>query len=384
MDIQLNRNIEKVETSEIRQFNDYARSVGANVILTLGEPDFHTPQAIATKAIKALEAHQTKYGPTLGFLDLRKKIVEFEKRVNDFSCTPEEIIITHGSTEGLTSALFTMLNPGDEVIIPIPAYPMYRQMIEFMGGKVVPIDTTLSKFQITENALLQAITPKTKAIILTSPNNPTGSVFTDETYEILHNVLKNKPIYIICDDVYNQIIYKNRKPGFVRYKDMKNQIIVCQSYSKSYAMPGWRCGYLIAPKEFCEQACKIHQYMIVALNTFIQPAMIEALDYDSSSMVKSYQERRDYIYQRLLSMGLEVEKPEGAFYIFPSIKKFGVKSFEFCSRFAKEYKVAIIPGHCFEADDYVRLSYCVDFKTIETACDRLEQFIKKLMEEQHG
>ena len=164
MDIQLNRNIEKVETSEIRQFNDYARSVGANVILTLGEPDFHTPQAITTKAIKALEAHQTKYGPTLGFLDLRKKIVEFEKRVNDFSCTPEEIIITHGSTEGLTSALFTMLNPGDEVIIPIPAYPMYRQMIEFMGGKVVPIDTTLSKFQITENALLQAILLKRKPL----------------------------------------------------------------------------------------------------------------------------------------------------------------------------------------------------------------------------
>lgn len=378
MKIDLNKQILKVETSEIRRFNDYAKSVGANVILTLGEPDFNTPEEISNEAINALKEHKTKYGPTLGFLDLRNKIVEYEKRVNDFDCTPEEIIITHGSTEGLTTALFTMLNPGDEVIVPMPAYPMYRQMVEFIGGKIVSIDTTTSNFQITEQQLLDAISPKTKAIILTSPNNPTGSIYTDETLEIIHRILKDKPIYVICDDVYNQIIYEDKKPGFVRYKNMKDQIIVCQSYSKSYAMPGWRCGYLIASKEFCEQAAKIHQYMIVALNTFIQPAMIKALDYDSSEMVASYKNRRDYIYERLVKMGLDVKKPNGAFYIFPSIKKFGIKSWEFCERFAKEYKVALIPGHCFEADDYIRLSYCVDFDTIKIACDRLEEFIKTL------
>lgn len=378
MKIDLNKQILKVETSEIRRFNDYAKSVGANVILTLGEPDFNTPEEISNEAINALKEHKTKYGPTLGFLDLRNKIVEYEKRVNDFDCTPEEIIITHGSTEGLTTALFTMLNPGDEVIVPMPAYPMYRQMVEFIGGKIVSIDITTSNFQITEQQLLDAISPKTKAIILTSPNNPTGSIFTDETLEIIHRILKDKPIYVICDDVYNQIIYEDKKPGFVRYKNMKDQIIVCQSYSKSYAMPGWRCGYMIASKEFCEQAAKIHQYMIVALNTFIQPAMIKALDYDSSEMVASYKNRRDYIYERLVKMGLDVKKPNGAFYIFPSIKKFGIKSWEFCERFAKEYKVALIPGHCFEADDYIRLSYCVDFDTIKIACDRLEEFIKTL------
>lgn len=378
MKIDLNKQILKVETSEIRRFNDYAKSVGANVILTLGEPDFNTPEEISNEAINALKEHKTKYGPTLGFLDLRNKIVEYEKRVNDFDCTPEEIIITHGSTEGLTTALFTMLNPGDEVIVPMPAYPMYRQMVEFIGGKIVSIDITTSNFQITEQQLLDAISPKTKAIILTSPNNPTGSIYTDETLEIIHRILKDKPIYVICDDVYNQIIYEDKKPGFVRYKNMKDQIIVCQSYSKSYAMPGWRCGYMIASKEFCEQAAKIHQYMIVALNTFIQPAMIKALDYDSSEMVASYKNRRDYIYERLVKMGLDVKKPNGAFYIFPSIKKFGIKSWEFCERFAKEYKVALIPGHCFEADDYIRLSYCVDFDTIKIACDRLEEFIKTL------
>ena len=378
MNIKLNEKILKVETSEIRQFNDYARSVGADVILTLGEPDFFTPENISKKAIEALQNHQTKYGPTPGFLEARKKVCEFEKRFNAFDCTPEQVLITHGSTEGLTSAFFTMLNPGDEVIVPIPAYPMYRQMIEFMGAKVVTIDTSKQHFQIKKEDLEKAITPKTKAIVLTSPNNPTGSIYSDETLENIYHAVKGNPIFVICDDVYNQIVYGERRLGFVRYQDIKEQILVCQSFSKSYAMPGWRCGYLIGPTEFIEQAVKVHQYMIVALNTFIQPAMIEALDYDSSSMVESYQKRRDYIYQRLVDMGLEVEKPEGAFYIFPSIKKFGLTSTEFCSRFAKEYKVAIIPGHCFEADEYIRLSYCVDFDTIKTACDRLEQVIKDL------
>ncbi|MDE7213098.1 MAG: aminotransferase class I/II-fold pyridoxal phosphate-dependent enzyme, partial [Anaeroplasmataceae bacterium] len=298
--IALNNRILKVETSKIRQFNDYARAVGADVILTLGEPDFNTPDEISNEAIKALNEHQTKYGPTPGFLNLRKKICEYEKRVNDFECTVDEIIITHGSTEALTSALFTMLNPEDEVIVPNPSYPMYRQMVEFMGGKIVTIDTALTDFQITKEQIENALTPKTKAIILTSPNNPTGSVLNDASYNAIYEVIKDKPVYVICDDVYNQIIFENRKPGFVRYKDMKDKIIVCQSYSKSYAMPGWRCGYMIANQEFIEHASKIHQYMIVALNTFIQPAMIKALDFDSKDMVKSYKERRDYIYKRLV------------------------------------------------------------------------------------
>ncbi len=380
--IPLNKRILTVQTSKIRQFNDYTKEVGVDVILTLGEPDFHTPEEISKEAIYALQHHETKYGPTPGFLDVRKKICEYEKRVNDYDCTPNEVLVTHGSTEALTSALFTMLNEEDEVIVLNPTYPMYRQMVEFMGGRLVPIDISVTDFQVTKEQLEKAITPKTKAIILTSPNNPTGTVLNDQSYEILYQLVKDKPIFIICDDVYNQIIFENRKPGFVRYKDLKDRIIVCQSYSKSYAMPGWRCGYLIANEEFISHAVKIHQYMIVALNTFIQPAMIKALDFDSKDMVQSYKERRDYIYDRLIRMGLEVKKPEGAFYIFPSIKKFKMSSFEFCKKFAEEYKVAIIPGDCFEADDYIRISYCVDMDTIQTACDRLEKFIKALEEKE--
>ncbi len=379
--IPYNQKIVKVQTSKIRQFNDYTKEVGADVILTLGEPDFYTPEEITEAAIKALHEHQTKYGPTPGFMEVRAKVCEYEKRVNNYFCTPDEVIITHGSTEALTSALFTMINEGDEVIVLNPTYPMYRQMVEFMGGNLVTIDTTVTNFQVTKEQLINAITPKTKAIILTSPNNPTGSVLNDSSYEVIYQAIKDKPIYVICDDVYNQIIFENRKPGFVRYIDLKERIIICQSFSKSYAMPGWRCGYMIANKEFVSHAVKIHQYMIVALNTFIQPAMIKALDYDSQDMVQSYKKRRDYIYERLVQMGLEVEKPEGAFYIFPSIKKYNVSSFEFCKRFAQKYKVAIIPGDCFEADDFIRISYCVDFDTIKTACDRLELFLKELENE---
>ncbi|HIT43996.1 TPA: aminotransferase class I/II-fold pyridoxal phosphate-dependent enzyme [Candidatus Avacholeplasma faecigallinarum] len=378
MKIQLNKEILNVEQSEIRKFNDYAQGVGANVILTLGEPDFYTPKEISDSCIEAINNHKTKYGPTLGFYDLRKKICEFELKTNNVNYTPDEVIITHGSTEALTSAFFTMLNPGDEVIIPNPSYPMYRQIIQYKQGKVVTIDTTSSNFQITKEQLDKAITSKTKCIILTSPNNPTGCIYSDETLENVYNAVKDKPIFVLCDDVYNQIVYTKRKPGFVKYQDIKDQIIVCQSYSKSYAMPGWRCGYMLASKEFCIEAAKIHQYMIVALNTFLQDAMIKALDYDPTDMVKSYQQRRDYIYDRLVKMGLDVVKPEGAFYIFPSIKKLGISSLEFCKHFAQEYKVAIIPGYCFEADDYIRLSYCVSMQTIITACDRLEEFINKL------
>ena len=378
MKIEFNKQILKVQTSKIRDFNDYAKQVGANVILTLGEPDFHTPEEITNEAIKALNNHETKYGPTIGLANIRNKIVEYEKRMNDYDCIPEEIIITHGSTEALTSALFTMINPGDEIIVANPTYPMYRQMVEFMGGVVVTIDTTVTNFQITKEQLEQVITNKTKCIILTSPNNPTGTLFNDETYENVYQCIKDKPIYILCDNVYDQIVYEPRKVGFIRYKDLRDRIIVCQSFSKSYAMCGWRCGYLIANKEFVSHALKIHQYMIVALNTFIQPAMIKALDYNPIEMVESYRNRRDYIYERLTKMGLDVVKPNGAFYIFPSIKKFGISSNEFCSKFASEYKVAIIPGDCFEADDYIRISYCVDMETIKTACDRLEKFINTL------
>lgn len=377
MNIKLNEQIKLVETSKIRQFNDYAQSVGANLILTLGQPDFNTPDSVKKACINSLNQNMTKYGPTPGLLSTRKAVCEFEKRKNNLDYVPDEVIITHGSTEALTAAIFTMTNPGDEFIVPIPAYPMYRQIINFAKGKVVTIDTTANNFQISKETLDKAITSKTKAIIITSPNNPTGAILDDQSLANIYNAIKNKPIYLISDDVYNQIIYT--KASFMcKYKDLKPQMIICQSLSKPYAMPGWRCGYMLAPMNFITEALKIHQYMLVGENTFIQPAMEEALLFDPKEMIESYKIRRDYVCNRLINMGLILNIPEGAFYVFPSIKKFGIDSWTFCKMLALKYKVAIIPGICFEADDYIRISYCVDMDTIKKALDALESFIKEL------
>ena len=330
MKLNYNEQILKVTESEIRKFNDYARANNAEYYLTLGEPDFYTPEVIVEATEKAMNEHKTKYGPTPGNLSLRKKICEFENKFNNVNYNPEEVIITQGSTEAITSALFTILNPDDEVIIPIPAYPMYREIVTYQKAKVLTLDTSNNNFQISKEMINSVITDKTKCIILTSPNNPTGTILSDESLNNIHDAIKDKGIFVICDDVYNQIVYTERKPGFVRFQDMKDRIVVCQSYSKSYAMPGWRCGYMLASEEFIFHAKKIHQYMIVALNTFIQDGMEVALDIDNQYMIDSYKERRDYVYNRLVNMGLDVVLPDGAFYIFPSIEKLGISSMDFC------------------------------------------------------
>lgn len=374
----LNNKILKVKPSAIRAFNDEAKKLGANIILTLGEPDFHTPDVIKNACIKALNENQTKYGSTPGSLDLRKSISEFEKKKNNVSYDPSEILVTNGSTEALTASLFTILNPGDEVIVPTPCYALYRPVIEYTGAIMKCLDTTENDFQISFEMINNMITDKTKAIILTSPNNPTGCIYNDNSLENVYNAVKDKDIFVIEDACYEQIRYDEYKPGFSKYTDIKEKIIVCQSFSKPYAMPGWRIGYLLADANLIPYITKIHQYMIVCENTFIQPAAIEALKFDVSDFVNDFKKRRDYIYDRINKMGLECVKPMGAFYIFPSIKKFNMSSYDFCIELAKKKKVALVPGSCFECDTNIRISYCVDMNTIIKAMDLLEEFINEL------
>jgi len=374
----LNKKIFDVEESLIRKFNNMARDNGAELILTLGEPDFPTPEVIKNACVNALHENKTKYGMTPGNLDFRQKVCEFESRVNQIQYTPDEVTITTGSTEALTAALMTMINPGDEVIILTPAYPLYKNIIHFIGGKIVAIDTSQNHFQLSKEMLESAITKNTKAIILTSPNNPTGAILSDESFEVVYEAVKKYEFFVISDECYNQLVYSDRKLGFSKYQDIRDYIIVCQSFSKPYAMPGWRIGYMLANEAFTEQAVKIHQYMVVAVNTFIQDAGIVALDFNPAEMTASYKERRDYVYDRLVKMGMEVDLPEGAFYMFPSIKQYGLDSWEFCSKLAEEEKVALIPGICFDADDFIRISYCVDMDVIVAAMDRLERFVGRL------
>lgn len=364
--------------SKIRGFNSYCISQGCNLYLTLGEPDFATPDAITDKAIEALKNHKTKYAPTYGNLELRKAIVDFEKRVNKVDYTTDEVLVTVGSTEAMATALMTILVPGDEVILPMPAYPLYETLVRFLNCVPVKMPTAQDHFQITKENLAQHITAKTKAIIVTSPNNPTGMILSDESLEAIHKAVKDKPIFVISDEVYNQLVYGERRLGFSQYQDIKDHIIVCQSFSKPYAMPGWRIGYWLASKELTDQAQKIHQAMIVCQNTFIQDAAIEALNFDPKPFVEEYQTRRDYILKALKELGFEVDIPEGAFYVFPSIKKFGMTSTEFCEKLAQEEKLALIPSSCFDEEGYIRISYCVTLDKIKEAMARLGHFVSTL------
>lgn len=373
----MNKSIFTLEESHIRKFNGYARSNNAKYFLTLGEPDFDTPQVVKDATVLAIQNNETHYGASSGLLELRKKIVSFEKQLNKVAYTPEEVIITNGSTEALTASLLCILEKGDEVIVPTPAYPQYKEIVNFAEAKYIPLNTMGNNFEISEEMLETVRTDKTKCIIITSPNNPSGHIMSDQSLEVIHQfVIKNK-IFVICDDCYNQLIYGERRLGLSKFQDIKENIIVCQSFSKSYSMTGWRVGYLLAQENIIKQIFKFHQYSVVAQNTFVQKGALAALDVDITKYIASYQRRRDYVYKRLKEIGFEVELSEGAFYLFPSVKQYGLNSLEFCEKLVTQKKVALIPGRFFEADDYIRISYCVSDDVLEIGLNLLEEFINE-------
>ncbi len=380
MSIKLNENIQKIETSLIRRFNDMAVRQNAELFLTLGEPAFNTPDSVKQACVDALFQNKTHYGPNTGIKELREKVSEFEKRKNNLDYTPDEVMITNGSTEALTCALFTILNPGDEVIIPTPAFLLYEMIITYTGAKAVYMDMSANDFQISKKMLDEYITDKTKAIILTSPNNPSGTIFNADTLENVRSAVKDRDIFVICDECYNQLVFTDEKPkSFCNFSDMRDRIIVCQSFSKPYAMTGWRLGYMMAPEYIIKHAMKAHQFMTVSAGTFVQYAGIAALDFDPSQFVAVYKKRRDYVYDRLVKMGFDVIKPDATFYIFPSVRKFGLDSYEFCKRLLEEQSVVIIPGVAFGSEGNVRISFCVDDDVLVKALDRIEIFVKNLV-----
>lgn len=359
----------------IPKFAAWAKENGAKYLLTLGEPDFTTPEPIKKACIEAIEADKTKYSLSLGNLDFRERICAYEARVNGVNYEPYEVLITSGNTEGISAVLLTIINPGDEIIVLTPGYPLYPSITNFAGGVAISLDTSNNQFQVTSDMLESVITPRTKAIVITSPSNPTGTILNQDSLTAIAGAAKKHRFFMVADDCYNQIVFCETCKGIAQFEALKELIIICQSLSKSYAMTGWRLGYILATPELLEEVMKVHEYVISGVSTFSQDGGRAAMDYDPKDMVASYKKRRDYIYDRLIKMGLDVVKPEGAFYAFPSIKKFGLKSWDFCQRLVLEEQVAFMPGICFEADDFVRISYCVDMACIVEAMDRLERFI---------
>ena len=374
--IPLNSNLSGLKRSPIRLFTNLARETPGCAMLTIGEPDFDTPENIREAAVSAIQAGHTHYAPNQGTPALREAVAEFEtKRGNPTK--PEQVLVTIGACHALFTALLGILNPGEEIIVPTPGFMLYESIATIAGAKAVPLDISRTGFQIDEKALNAAITDNTKAIIINSPCNPTGTVFNEKSLETVKKCVLGKPIFVICDAVYNQLVYTGC-PDISLDKDLKDQLILCQSFSKPYAMTGWRVGYLTCPEYVMDRLLLLSAAEITAVPTFLQDAAVTALATDPSPMVEVYRKRREYVCRRLNEMGLSCPAPEGAFYVFPDISRFGLTSEEFCIRMIKEGGVAAVPGSCFGTEGYIRLSYCYSDDELKTGLDRMAAFIRGL------
>ena len=375
--IPLNRNLSTLRRSPIRVFTNLARQTPGCVMLTIGEPEFDTPAPIRQAAAAALEAGRTHYAPNQGTQALCQAIAQAETR-RGCPTNPEQVLVTVGACQALFTALLGILNPGDEVVLPSPCFGLYETIVTIAGGVVRRLDLTKTDFQITPQALEAVLSEKTKAIILNSPGNPTGVVLNQESLAAVKSAILGKPIFLICDNVYEKLCYADELPDLSLDKQLRPQLILCQSFSKPYAMTGWRVGYLTCPEYVMDRLLLLSAAMITAVPTFVQDAAVAALDTDPTPMVEAYRQRRDYVCSRLTRMGLPFPKPEGAFYVFPDISRYGLDSADFCTRMIQEAAVAAVPGSCFGSEGYIRLSYCCSQQELELGLDRMESFLKKL------
>lgn len=376
MALELNDALDSLQLSGIRRITAKAKQTPGCVLLTLGEPDGNTADEVKREVGVSLEANDTHYPPNNGKEGLRNALSAHMAR-RGLSYSADEVIVTCGATEALFVALTCVMNPGDEVIVPTPAFGLYESIVTLNRGVFVALDTSKTEFQIDDEALRSVASPRTKAIVLTSPNNPTGCAYDEESLAAVARFACEHDVFVICDDVYASLVYDDFPyRGFAcRYPDLRDRVIVCDSFSKPYAMTGWRLGWVAADASIAAQMAKIHQYMVSSVPSFVQRAAERALEQDVAPARGVYRERRDYVLRRLDAMGLPCVHPAGAFYAFPSIERFGMPSEEFCLRLIDEEGVALVPGSCFSAEGFVRLSYCCSMESIEAGLDRLERFV---------
>ena len=374
--IPLNQNLTSLKRSQIRVFSNLAKATPGCASLTIGEPDLDTPEDITLAAMAAIQANQTHYAPNQGTAALRQAIADFETDRGN-PTNPDQVLVTIGACQALFTALFGILNPGEEIVVPTPGFGLYETIATIAGAKTVPLDVTKTGFQITKEALETVITDRTKAIVINSPCNPTGVIFSEESLRNVKEAVLGRPIFVICDNVYHDLSY-GYCPDISCDPELKDQMILCQSFSKPWAMTGWRVGYLTCPDYVMDRLLLLSAATITAVPTFLQEAAITALKTPVEPMRGIYAKRRAYVIKRLRDMDLTFPEPEGAFYVFVNIAKFGLDSAAFCTRMIQEGKLAAVPGGCFGADDYIRLSYCYSDEELKTGLDRLEAFIATL------
>lgn len=368
--------------SGIRKFFDIVATKKDVISLGVGEPDFATPWNIIDAAFYNMKKGRTHYSSNFGLMEFRREVSEYLKKYN-LSYETDEIIATIGGSEGIDLALRSIINPGDEIIVPEPVYVPYRPLSELTGAKVVGIDTSKTEFKVDAKELEKLITPKTKAIILCYPNNPTGITMDYEDLKAVAEVVKKHEIWVITDEIYSELTYVGEHHSIASFEGMKERTIYLNGFSKAFAMTGWRIGYICGPKELINQMVKIHQYTTLCAPIISQYGAIEALKTcipDMLNMRDSFARRRRLIFEGFKGLGMEIVEPKGALYVFPSIEKYGITGEEFAIRLLEEENVAVVPGAAFgaEFEYYIRCSYATSIEEIKESIVRVGRFVKRL------
>ncbi|MBQ9391509.1 MAG: aminotransferase class I/II-fold pyridoxal phosphate-dependent enzyme [Lachnospiraceae bacterium] len=386
----LNKTVVEIEPSGIRKFFDIVSEMKDAISLGVGEPDFDTPWRVRDEAIYSLEQGRTFYTSNAGLKELKEEIANFLDRRYDLKYDPyEEMLITVGGSEAIDIALRAMLDPGDEVLIPQPSYVSYVPCAILANGTPVIIELKEENdFRLTAEELENAITDKTKVLVLPFPNNPTGAILERKDLEQIAKVVEKHDLFVLSDEIYSELTYLEKHVSIVNIPGMRERTVLINGFSKSHAMTGWRLGYACAPKEIIEQMLKIHQFAIMCAPTTSQYAAVTAIrdcDKEVADMREEYNARRRYLLHRFEEMGLKCFEPFGAFYMFPSIKEFNMTSDEFATRLLKSKKVAVVPGNAFGAcgEGFLRISYAYSLSNLKKALDRIEEFVNELREEQH-
>ena len=380
----LSKAITEIQPSGISRFFDAASTMSNVISLGVGEPDFDTPWHVREEGIYSLEKGRTFYTGNSGLLELREEIGRYLDRRFGLSYSADEILVTVGGSEAIDIGFRTMLDPGDEVIIPEPCYVSYLPCVKLAGG--VPVRLPLEEkdqFKLTKEKLLSAITDKTKILVLPFPNNPTGAILNREELQIIADIVKEHDLFVMSDEIYSELNYEGGHVSIASIPGMRERTIVINGFSKSYAMTGWRLGYAAGPKEIMKQMLKIHQFVIMCAPTTSQYAAIEALrngDEDVRRMRESYDERRRFLVNALNEMGLPCFEPKGAFYVFPNISAYGMTSEEFARRLLEQERVAVVPGTAFGecGEGFLRISYAYSIDNLKKALDKIEKFIDTL------
>ena len=377
-----------IKPSGIRKFFDIVNEMEDAISLGVGEPDFDTPWHSRDEGIYSLEKGRTFYTSNAGLKELRTEITRYIKRTQGVSYDPmKEVLVTVGGSEAIDLALRAMINPGEEVLIPQPSYVSYEPCA--ILADAVPVIIELkeeNEFRLTAQELRDAITDKTKILILPFPNNPTGAIMEQKDLEEIAEIIREKDLFVISDEIYAELSYKGKHVSIVSIPGMQERTVLINGFSKAYAMTGWRLGYACAPAVIMEQMVKIHQFAIMCAPTTSQYAAVEALrngDEDVAMMRESYNQRRRFLMNAFKEMGLQCFEPYGAFYVFPCIKEFGMTSEEFAERLLREEKVAVVPGTAFGncGEGFLRISYAYSLENLKTAMDKIGHFISRLREE---